>query len=123
MCSLIKNEEMEMISALIKAKIPKNVAKCLVHLAIRGESSSHDIETRMDMRQPEVSIGIQELRKLNWVVKFEIKKEGKGRPIHTYKLVVPFDRVVEYIEKKEKERIREISENLEKIKSLAKHFK
>ncbi|MEM3513657.1 MAG: ArsR family transcriptional regulator [Thermoplasmata archaeon] len=123
MCGQLKDEEMEMVSALIKANISKNVAKCLVHLALNGESSSRDIENRMDMRQPEVSIGIQELRKLNWVIKFERRKEGKGRPIHTYKMIVPFEKVVEYIEQKEKERIKQINENLEKIKRLAKNFK
>ncbi|MCX8173359.1 MAG: ArsR family transcriptional regulator [Thermoplasmata archaeon] len=123
MCSQLKDEERELVSALIKAKIPKNVAKCLVHLTVRGESSSRDIESRMDMRQPEVSIGIQELRKLNWVVKFEKRKEGKGRPLHTYRMVVPFERVLEYIEKKEKERIQEINDNLEKIRKLARNLK
>lgn len=124
MCSQLKEETKELISALINANISKNVAKCLIYLAINKEGSSRDIETAMEMRQPEVSIGIQELRKLNWVAKFEkTREEGKGRPIHFYKLTVPIEQVLEYIENKEKERIREINENLEKIKTLVRKLK
>ncbi|MEM4160575.1 MAG: ArsR family transcriptional regulator [Thermoplasmata archaeon] len=119
----LKDAMQDLISALIKANISKNVAKCLVYLAINEEAVSRDIETEMEMRQPEVSLGLQELRKLNWVAKFEKRKEGKGRPIHSYKLVVPIEQVLEYIERREKERIQQINENLERIKVLVKKLK
>jgi len=116
----LTDEEEELIDRLIKAGIRKNTARTLVFVASNDETKSREIEDATDLRQPEVSISIQELRERGWVTKRDIKKEGKGRPVHAYSLGKPIDEIIDEIEEKERERIAEIEENLEEIKKLAR---
>jgi predicted transcriptional regulator len=60
---------------------------------------------------------MQELRRRKWVNKRDIKKEGKGRPVHAYKLSIPFDKIVEALEKEERKRIERIEANIEALKT------
>ena len=116
--SLTKSQE-ELIDRLIKAGLQKNIAKTLVFIAGKEETRSREIEASTNLRQPEVSIAMQELRDRGWVTKRDIKKEGKGRPVHGYKLDKEVDEIIEEIESKEKDRINEIQENVNRIKKLA----
>jgi len=115
----LTDEEEELIERLIKAGQQKDVARTLVFVASQDETKSREIEDATHLRQPEVSIAMQELRDRGWVTKRKIKKGGKGRPIHGYSLDKTIDEIIEEIEEKEKERIAEIEENLEEIKELA----
>ncbi|MFP4001314.1 MAG: ArsR family transcriptional regulator [Thermoplasmata archaeon] len=115
----LTKEQEELVDRLIKAGLQKNIARTLVFVASREETKSREIEDATDLRQPEVSIAMQELRGKGWVTKRDIKKEGKGRPVHGYKLDKPIDEIIKEIEEKEKERIEEIKENVEEIKDLA----
>jgi len=65
--------------------MPKNLAKTLLYISQFDECKCTDIEHGADLRQPEVSRSIQELRKRGLVKKRDIKKKGKGRPVHIYK--------------------------------------
>ncbi len=114
----LTKEQKELVDKLIKAGIQKNIARTLVFVASREETRSRDIEDATNLRQPEVSIAMQDLRGRGWVTKRDIKKEGKGRPVHGYRLDKPIEEIVEEIEEKEKERIEEIEKNLEEIKEL-----
>lgn len=111
-------EKQEFAKRLIKAGLNKNLAKTLVFVASKSETKSREIESVTDLRQPEVSIAMQELRDKEWITKRDIKKEGKGRPVHSYSLDKSIDEIISDIEEKEKERIQEIEENLEKINDL-----
>jgi len=115
----LTKEQEKLVDRLIKAGLQKNIARTLVFVASREETKSREIEDATDLRQPEVSIAMQELRGKGWVTKRDIKKEGKGRPVHGYQLDNPIEEIIEEIEQKEKERIGEIKENLEEIKELA----
>ncbi len=116
--SLTKEQE-ELVNRLIKAGLQKNIAKTLVYVAGKEETRSREIEASTNLRQPEVSIAMQELRDRGWVTKRDIKKEGKGRPVHGYKLDKEIDEIIDEIEKKEKERIDNIQENVKRIKELS----
>jgi len=109
-------EDEKLVEILVKAGLPKNVAKTLAFLRRKEETTSVEIETSTALRQPEVSIAMQELRRRKWVTKRDIKKEGKGRPVHSYKLAIPFDKIVEMIEKEELKRIATIQKNIEELK-------
>lgn len=113
------DEDERLVNLLIKTGMPKNVARTLVFLRSREETTSVEIETSTALRQPEVSIAMQELRRRKWVTKRDIKKEGKGRPIHSYKLSIPFERIVETIEKEELKRIVAIENNIIELKKYA----
>jgi len=116
--SLTKEQE-ELVDRIIKAGLQKNIARTLVYVAGKDETKSREIESATDLRQPEVSIAMQELRNRGWVTKRDIKKEGKGRPVHGYSLDKSIGDIVDEIGKKEQERIEEIEENLDKIKDLS----
>jgi predicted transcriptional regulator len=106
-----------LVEMLMNTGMPKNVAKTLAFLRKKEETTSVEIEISTALRQPEVSIAMQELRRRKWVTKRDIKKEGKGRPVHAYKLSIPFDKIVEALEKEERKRIERIEANIEALKT------
>jgi len=106
-----------LVEMLMNTGMPKNVAKTLAFLRKKEETTSVEIEISTALRQPEVSIAMQELRRRKWVNKRDIKKEGKGRPVHAYKLSIPFDKIVEALEKEERKRIERIEANIEALKT------
>jgi len=107
------------VELLVRAGIPKNVAKALVFLATREETTSVEIEKATGLRQPEVSIAMQELRRRRWVDKRDIKKEGKGRPVHAYRLSQPFGEIVDGIAREEKRKIEDIQRVIRRLKRHA----
>ena len=116
----ISKKEEELIDRLIKAGLQKNVAKTLVYIAGQDETKSREIESEMGLRQPEVSIAMQIIRERGWVDKSDIKKEGKGRPVHAYSLKEGFEDIISEIEEEQKQKIEEIEDNLKQIKDLVK---
>jgi predicted transcriptional regulator len=117
--SLTKKDE-AIIDHLVAAGIPKNMAKTLAVLSDGDEIISVRIEGITALRQPEVSIVMQDLRDRKWVRKRDLKKEGKGRPVHAYKLAMPFTRIVEIIERDERKKIKDIEANISALKKLVK---
>ena len=110
------DDDENLVDLLTKAGMSKNVARTLAFLRNREETTSVEIETSTALRQPEVSIAMQELRRRKWVIKRDIKKEGKGRPVHSYKLAIPFGKIVETIDKEEQRRISFIESNVRKLR-------
>lgn len=110
-----KQDEM-LVEYLVNTGMAKNIAKTLVFLKRKTETTSVEIETSTALRQPEVSIAMQELRRRKWVTKRDIKKEGKGRPVHSYKLALPFDSIIRQIEEEESKRIENIETNLKSLR-------
>ncbi|MFO7619477.1 MAG: ArsR family transcriptional regulator [Thermoplasmata archaeon] len=117
--SLTKKDE-SVIDHLVAAGITKNMAKTLAVLSDGDEIISVRIEGITALRQPEVSIVMQELRDRKWVRKRDLKKEGKGRPVHAYKLAMPFTKIVEIIERDERRKIKDIEANIAALKKLVK---
>ena len=81
-----KVERDEFASILMKVGLKRNVAKVLTYLAGVAEATSREIEIGSDLRQPEVSIAMREIRKLDWISERDEKNPGKGRPYRIYKL-------------------------------------
>ncbi len=108
-----------LVELLVNTGMPKNVAKTLAFLRKKEETTSVEIEIMTALRQPEVSIAMQELRRRKWVIKRDIKKEGKGRPVHSYKLAIPFDKIIETLEKEERKRMESIEKNIDQLKALS----
>ncbi len=102
--------------------MPRKLASVLILLATREEATSRDIEAYTGLRQPEVSTAMTDLRERDWVVKRDIKKEGKGRPLHAYRLARPFAAIVEEIVDLERARIRETEEAIEALARRARAF-
>ena len=114
----LSDQQKELIDHLGNTGMSKNTATCLVFISNRDETRSREIESETRLRQPEVSIAMQELREKGWIEKRNIKKGGKGRPVHGYKLAIPIDEILDEIEEKEENKIKDIRDNLNKIKDL-----
>lgn len=110
----------EVIERLIFTGMSKNLAKTLVFLSKRDETTSVQIEKATGLRQPEVSLAMQELRRRRWVTKRDIKKEGKGRPVHAYRISKSFSRIISTIRNREDKKIEKIVKNMNELRSLTK---
>jgi predicted transcriptional regulator len=107
-----------LVELLMGTGMAKNVARTLAFLRKKEETTSVEIEISTALRQPEVSIAMQELRRRKWIIKRDLKKEGKGRPVHVYKIAIPFEKIIETLEKEERKRIEHIESNIEQLKAL-----
>jgi len=110
--------DLEFIEILMNLNVSRNVASTLAFLSNVDEATSKNLEIGSQLRQPEVSIAVRELRNFGWLDEREIKKEGKGRPMKVYKLAVPFGKIVEHIEKQTKKDTQKIMTNIEKLKKF-----
>jgi len=114
----LKVERDEFASMLMKVGLKRNVAKVLTYLAGVAEATSREIEIGSDLRQPEVSIAMREIRKLDWIVERDEKNPGKGRPYRIYKLNKSLPEIVEYLEQEKSKESERIMRQIEKLKSL-----
>ena len=98
--------------------MPKNLAKTLLYISQVDECRSAEIEHGADLRQPEVSVAMQQLQKKGWIKRRELKKKGKGRPIHLYKTTRPLEDIVMNFEKEKTKQIDIIRKDLAQLKEL-----
>jgi predicted transcriptional regulator len=100
--------------------MPKNLAKTLLYISQVPECRSAEIERGTNLRQPEVSVSMQELTRLGWVSKRNQKKEGKGRPIYIYRLESPIDTILDHFEQQKLQEIQSMKQDLSELKNLLK---
>jgi predicted transcriptional regulator len=81
-------------------------------------ATSREIEIGSDLRQPEVSIAMREIRKLNWISERDEKNPGKGRPYRIYKLNKNLPGIIEYLEGEKAKESSQIMKQIEKLKAL-----
>jgi predicted transcriptional regulator len=114
----IAAERDEFASILIKIGLKRNVAKVLTYLAGVPEATSREIEIGSDLRQPEVSIAMREIRRLDWVAERDERNPGKGRPYRIYKLNRSLPDIVQYLESENAKEAERVMKQIEKLKSL-----
>ena len=102
----------------MKANMNKNEAKCLIYIADKGDVKSRELEGSLALRQPEVSIAVQNLRKKGWIKKEEVKKKGKGRPSHVYNLKKPIEDIMNDVIKEIEKKIKELKDGKRKVRDL-----
>lgn len=98
--------------------MPKNLAKTLLYISQVEECRSADVEQGADLRQPEVSVAMQELRRRGWAKKRDIKKKGKGRPVHIYKLTADLPTILKNFEQEKMNEVENIKQDLNQLQSL-----
>jgi predicted transcriptional regulator len=108
----------EIAEALISLGMNKNVALALTYLQNMNAATSTDLERGANLRQPEVSIAIKQLKEQDWITEREEKKIGKGRPTKVYSLKVGFNDIVNQLEKQQKKALNEAKANVERLKEL-----
>ena len=78
-------KEQEIVNKLTSVGYKKSTAKVIVYFISHSEGKAREIERIVDIRQPEVSIGVRNLKELNLLIFDKIEKQGKGRPQQFYK--------------------------------------
>jgi predicted transcriptional regulator len=61
---------------------------------------------------------MQELRRRGWVKKRDLKKKGKGRPVHIYKSTVELSEVVKTIEQEKLKELEDAKNNITELKNI-----
>jgi len=102
--------------------MPKNLAKTLMYISQVPECRSADVEQGADLRQPEVSVAMQELRKRGWAKKRDLKKKGKGRPVHIYKMTKSLPQILKSFEKEKMKQVETIRSDLGELDNLIQRY-
>lgn len=108
----LTEEDWKIAELLTEVGVSRNVARTIAYLSKTAESLSVEIESGADLRQPEVSLAIQRLRDRNWISERKIKKEGKGRPTHTYKINTNLETIVNTLVQEKKNALTSIERDL-----------
>lgn len=111
-------QDEKIIKVFTQLGMPKNLAKTLMYISQVEECRSAEIEREARLRQPEVSVAMQELQRRGWIKKRDLKKKGKGRPVHLYRLTSPIDDIVKSFEDKKIKEINHIKKDLTQLKQL-----
>jgi len=112
------SKDKKIIKVFTELGMPRNLAKTLMYISSTEECRSAEIERNADLRQPEVSVAMQELQRRGWVTKRDLKKKGKGRPVHIYQLRYPIDNIVEDFEKQKLKEINHVKKDLDELRDL-----
>ena len=103
--------------------MPRNLAKTLMYVSQVDECRSADVEQGADLRQPEVSVAMQELRRRGWAKKRDLKKKGKGRPVHIYRLTKPLPQILKNFEEDKMKQVKTIKNDLGELQGLIAQYK
>jgi len=114
----LSSKDKKVIDVFVDLGMPRNLAKTLIYISESEECRSAEIERNANLRQPEVSVAMQELQRRGWVKKRDLKKKGKGRPVHIYKLRSSIDNIVEDFEKQKLKEINSVKKDLSELKNL-----
>jgi len=114
----LTQQDEKIVHIFTELGMPKNLAKTLTYISQVDECRSAEVEQGADLRQPEVSVAMQELKKKGWIDKRDLKKEGKGRPIYIYKLTLPLDNIIGSFEKEKLQEIEAVKRDITELKIL-----
>jgi predicted transcriptional regulator len=94
---LTKDKGPDLEDALQQLGAKRIEATLVASLALEGALGTREIVERTGLRQPEVSVGMQVLRSRHGVEAEAVPRQGKGRPMHRYRLVAqPADMLAYY---------------------------
>jgi len=112
------SQDQKIIKVFSELGMPRNLAKTLLYISQVDECRSAEIEHGGNLRQPEVSVAMQQLKKRGWVARRNLKKKGKGRPVHIYKLTSSIDKIVNTFEKEKIKEIDSVKKDLSQLREL-----
>jgi len=111
-------QDEKVIKIFAELGMPRNLAKTLMYISQVDECRSAEIERNASLRQPEVSVAMQELQRRGWIKKRDLKKKGKGRPVHIYKLNDSLGDIIKSFEQEKIKEIEHIKKDLTDLKTL-----
>lgn len=103
----------EPLQRLGAKRVEATLLDCLLE---NGSQGTKEIVDATGLRQPEVSVGMQILRERGWVEAEAIPREGKGRPMHRYRLVVPKAEIRRHYEAQGKAAIEEYRQAMDALR-------
>ena len=112
------SQDEKIIKVFSELGMPRNLAKTLLYISQVDECRSAEIEHGAKLRQPEVSVAMQQLQSKGWVRRRDMKKKGKGRPVHLYKLTQNLNNILKSFEKEKMKEIENIREDLTQLNKL-----
>ncbi|MFW6141253.1 MAG: ArsR family transcriptional regulator [Candidatus Saliniplasma sp.] len=105
----------KLVDLLTEGYFEKDEAKCLLYIADNEDIESKEIEYKLLLRQPEVSVALQELSDKDIIEVGEENKEGRGRPVKIYNLKRPIDEIINDV-------VEDIEENIKELKNKKKEL-
>jgi predicted transcriptional regulator len=116
--SVLDKEDEKIVHLFTELGMPRNLSKTLLYVCQVDECRSADIEQGADLRQPEVSIAMQEFRRKGWVKKRDLKKKGKGRPVHIYTTTTDLSGVLHAFEQEKLKEVDRIKKDFTELKNI-----
>ena len=115
----IFNDSEEMVDLLVSLGADINTAKTLMCLHVHGPSKSSELQSKCDLRQPDVSISINKLKKMEVIRIISSASKGRGRPSHIYELAMPLNEALVPFRRQAKERLSILQNQLSRLTELA----
>lgn len=119
--NILDEKDHKAVDLFTNLGMPKNLAKTLLYIYQVDECRSADIEHAADLRQPEVSIAMQELRRRGWIKKRDMKSKGKGRPVHIYKPATNLNQIITDFEKEKLKEYENVKKDFTDLKNIIKY--
>ncbi len=119
---VLDESDEKVVELFAELGVPKNLAKTLLYISQVEECKSADVERGANLRQPEVSVAMQELRRRGWATKRDVKKKGKGRPVHVYRLTTPLSEIIKQLEEEKMKELNSIKESLQELKEIIQRY-
>jgi predicted transcriptional regulator len=118
---MLDKEDDDAVQLFVNLGMPKSLAKTLIYISQVDECKYADIEQGANLRQPEVSIAMKELRKREWVKKRDLNKKGKGRPVHIYKTTTHLSQILKAFEQEKLKEVESVKKDISELKNLMKN--
>ena len=116
--SQMSSEQRTLRDKLVELGANENTASVLLCFHHHGASTSKDLQCHCNIRQPDVSMAISELREMN-LVHFSPKSEtARGRPAHIYRLRMSLEQSIQPFVNRARKRAKEILNEVEAINDL-----
>jgi len=114
----MSNEQRVLRNKLIQVGANEITASVLLCLHHHGASTSKDLQYHCNIRQPDVSMAIAELREMN-LVHFSPRTEAtRGRPAHIYRLRNNLEQSIQPFVNRARKQAKEILNDVEAIGEL-----
>ena len=117
--SQVEQEHARLLEILVAAGIAKHSAFVVVAVASAGKAYSAQIEAATGLRQPQVSVALNDLMERKWLTRQAVQREGRGRPIFIYRMRKGMTEVAEAAEKDLDRRRKALDKDREELKGAA----
>ena len=115
--------DIQITDILTDVGLKSGEARILVVLFKGYDLTSRELERISDLRQPEVSIAINQLIKRKWVWVTSHITEKKGRPVKVYSLSLTIDEILDEIKTCIEGDYRKKTDIIERVRILVKEGK